>query len=122
MEVNHAAAETAFVQHFELHADIVGEGPIALLPPRWARGTGGLVDQPGLDRLGSEVGTAHADSGTKLLRLELLKVKADLELQCPECASWWDIEPGVPPQVAPAYDFLTHQGIVPAKWVLRESG
>jgi hypothetical protein len=58
----------------------------------------------------------------KLLRLELLKVKADLEWQCPECASWWDIEPGVPPQVAPAYDFLTHQGIVPAKWVLRESG
>jgi hypothetical protein len=25
-------------------------------------------------------------------------------------------------QVAPTYDFLTHQGIVPAKWVLRESG
>jgi hypothetical protein len=40
--------------------------------------------------------------------------------QCPECGSWWDVEPGVPPEVAPTYDFLTHQGIVPAKWVLRD--
>jgi hypothetical protein len=40
--------------------------------------------------------------------------------QCPDCASWWDIEPSVPPEVAPAYDFLSHQGTVPAKWVRRE--
>jgi hypothetical protein len=42
--------------------------------------------------------------------------------RCPECEAWWDIEPGVPPQVAPAFDFMTHQGIVPAKWIRRENG
>jgi hypothetical protein len=121
VEVNHAAAETAFVQHFELHADIVGEGPIALLPHD------GREEQVDSSTNPASIAWA-ARSGpptliqAKLLRLELLKVKADLEWQWPECASWWDIEPGVPPQVAPAYDFLTHQGIVPAKWVLRESG
>jgi len=120
--MNHAVFEAALVQQFELQANVVGQGPLAASDQDGREEQMALVDQPGLDRLGSEVGTAHADSGTKLLRLELLKVKADLELQCPECASWWDIEPGVPPQVAPAYDFLTHQGIVPAKWVLRESG
>lgn len=54
--------------------------------------------------------------------MEQRPTSGSTEWQCPECASWWDIEPGVPPQVAPAYDFLAHQGIMPAKWILRESG
>jgi hypothetical protein len=41
------------------------------------------------------------------------------EWQCPECGTWWDVQVGVPPEVAPTYDFLTHQGIVPARWVQR---
>jgi len=47
---------------------------------------------------------------------------APSEWQCPDCGSWWDVEPSVPPQVYPTYDFLAHQGIVPARWVLRASG
>ena len=53
--------------------------------------------------------------------MEQRSASAPTEWQCPECSSWWDVEPGVPPEVAPAYDFLTHQGIVPAEWVRRES-
>jgi hypothetical protein len=40
--------------------------------------------------------------------------------RCPECGTWWEAVPSVPAQVPPTYDFLTHQGIVPAKWVPRE--
>jgi hypothetical protein len=54
--------------------------------------------------------------------LEQRSASDPMEWQCPECSSWWDVEPSVPPEVTPAYDFLTHQGIVPAKWVLREKG
>jgi hypothetical protein len=54
--------------------------------------------------------------------MEQRSSSASTEWQCPECTSWWDVEPAVPAQVAPAFDFLTHQGIVPAKWVLREEG
>ena len=35
MEVNHAAAETAFLQQFELQADMVGEGLFAAFYPCW---------------------------------------------------------------------------------------
>ncbi len=39
--------------------------------------------------------------------------------QCPDCGTWWDVLPSVPPDVAPAYNFTSHQGTVPAKWVRR---
>jgi hypothetical protein len=43
------------------------------------------------------------------------------EWRCPECGTWWEVETAVPPEVAPAFDFLTHQGVVPARWVRRET-
>ena len=52
--------------------------------------------------------------------MELRVASAPTEWRCPECGSWWDVAPAVPPEVAPAYDFLTHQGTVPAKWVRRD--
>src|SRR5215203_1640188 len=61
VEVNHAVAETAFVQQFELQADIVGEGLFAASHHYRREEQVALVDQPGLDRLGGEVRTAHAD-------------------------------------------------------------
>src|SRR5439155_15527748 len=54
--------------------------------------------------------------------MEQRPASAPTEWQCPECSTWWDLQPSVPPEVAPTYDSLTHQGIVPAKWVRRESG
>src|SRR5215212_7709852 len=59
VEVDHAVAETAFAQQFELHADIVGEGPFAASHHDGRDEQMVLVDQPGPERLGGEVGTAH---------------------------------------------------------------
>ena len=61
MEVHHAVAETAFVQQFKLQADIVGERLFAASHHDGREEQVALVDQPGLDRLGGKVGTAHAD-------------------------------------------------------------
>ena len=61
VEVNHAVAETAFVQQLELQADVVGEGPVAASHHDRRDEQVALVDQPGPDRLGGEVGTAHGD-------------------------------------------------------------
>ena len=60
MEVNHAAFETAFVQQFELQADIVGEGVCAASRHDRRDEQVALVYQPGIERLSSEVGPAHA--------------------------------------------------------------
>jgi hypothetical protein len=54
--------------------------------------------------------------------MEQRSTTSSTEWRCPDCGTWWDIEPGVPPEVAPAFDFLTHQGIVPARWVPRDIG
>src|SRR5436190_278940 len=54
--------------------------------------------------------------------MEQRSASAPREWRCPDCGTWWAVEPAVPPEVAPAFDFLTHQGIVPARWVLQESG
>jgi hypothetical protein len=54
--------------------------------------------------------------------MEPRSTSAPSEWQCPECGSWWDVEPSVPAQVSPAFDFLAHQGTVPARWVLRDTG
>ena len=61
MEVHNTVAETAFVQQFEFQAEIVGEGPFASSHHDRRDEQVALVDQPGLDRLGGEVGTAHGD-------------------------------------------------------------
>src|SRR5215211_2121689 len=60
-QVDHAIAETAFVQQFEPHANIVGEGWLASSHHDGRDEQVALVDQPGPERLGGEVGTAHAD-------------------------------------------------------------
>jgi hypothetical protein len=59
--MNHAVAETAFVQQLELQADTVGEGLLAASHHDGRDEQVVLVDQPGLDRLGGEVGTADRD-------------------------------------------------------------
>src|SRR5215217_2756734 len=61
VEVNYAAFETAFVQQFELHADVVGEGAFTASHYDGRDEQVPLVDQPGLDRVSGELGTAHAD-------------------------------------------------------------
>jgi hypothetical protein len=55
--VNHPVAEPAFVQQFELQADMVGERLVAASHHDGHEEQLELVDQSGLDRLGSEVGT-----------------------------------------------------------------
>src|SRR5436309_3393502 len=65
VEVNHAVAETALVQQFELQADTAGKGLYAASHHDGRYEQVELVDQPGLDRLGCEVGTAHGDVGSR---------------------------------------------------------
>jgi hypothetical protein len=57
--VNHAVAETAFVQQLELEADLAGESLDAAAHHDGRDDEVDLVDQPGLDRLSGEIGTAH---------------------------------------------------------------
>jgi hypothetical protein len=61
VKVNHAVSETAFVKQLELQEDIVGERPFAASHHDGRDEQVVLVDQPGLDRLGGEVRTTHAD-------------------------------------------------------------
>jgi hypothetical protein len=61
VEVDHAAAETAFVEQLQLQVDIVGEGPFATSHHDGRDQQLELVDQTGPDRLGGELGTAHGD-------------------------------------------------------------
>jgi hypothetical protein len=56
--VNHAVAETAFVHQFELQAGIVGEGLFAASHQNGREEQVALADEPALDRLGGDVGTA----------------------------------------------------------------
>src|SRR6266540_6727923 len=61
VEVNHAVAETALVQQLELQARTPGEELFAASHHDGREEQVALVDQPRLDRLGGEVGTAHGD-------------------------------------------------------------
>src|SRR3712207_2172696 len=61
VEINHAVAETAFVEQFELQADIVGQGLLAASHHDGRDEQVPLVDQPGLDCLSGKVGTANVD-------------------------------------------------------------
>ena len=71
MEVNHAALETAFVQQFELQADIWGKRTFTASHHDGRDEQVALVYQPGPERLGGEVGTAHADvRSIRVLALE----------------------------------------------------
>src|SRR5450756_2025467 len=60
VEVNHAAAEAAYVQQLKLHVGVAGQGLLAASDHDGRDEQVALVDQPGLERLGGEVGTAHA--------------------------------------------------------------
>src|SRR5688500_3725414 len=66
VEVNHAALETAFVQQFELQADVCGEGPFTTSNHDGRDEQVALVYQPGPEGLGGEVGTADADVALRL--------------------------------------------------------
>src|SRR6185437_12928730 len=61
MEVNHAVGKAALVEQFELQPDLVGEGWLSSSDDHGGEEEVELVDQPGLDRLGGEVGTPDAD-------------------------------------------------------------
>lgn len=61
MEVHHAPVETANVSQFEEQVDVVREGPVAASHHDGYDEQLPLVDQPGLDRLGGEAGTADGD-------------------------------------------------------------
>lgn len=52
--------------------------------------------------------------------MEPRPASAPNQWRCPECGTLWAVEAGVPSQVEPAYDFLAHQGVVPARWVPAE--
>jgi hypothetical protein len=56
LEVNHTALETAFVQQFELQADVCGEGPFTISHHYGRDEQVALVYQPGPECLGGEVG------------------------------------------------------------------
>jgi hypothetical protein len=59
--MNHAVGETAFVQQFEVEADLVGESLVASSHYDGRDDQVDLVDQPGLERLGGEIGPTHAE-------------------------------------------------------------
>src|SRR6266545_432136 len=61
VDVDDAVAETAFVQQFELHADIGGQGRLPASHHDRREEQVELVDQAGLDRLGGELRTSHGD-------------------------------------------------------------
>jgi hypothetical protein len=53
--------ETAFVQEFEFDADVVGQRPLAASHNDGDDEQMTLVDQPCLERVGGEGGTAHTE-------------------------------------------------------------
>src|SRR4029450_6472944 len=71
MELDHAVAESALVQQLQSQADMVGESWIA--PSHDDRGEeqATLINQPKLDGLGNERGTAHGNVASRS-RFELL--------------------------------------------------
>jgi len=62
VEVNDAAAETPFIQQLELQVDAVGEPMLAASDHDGHEKQVTLVHQPRPERLGGEIGTAHADA------------------------------------------------------------
>jgi hypothetical protein len=59
--VHHAVAEPPFVQQLQLQADFVGEGLLATAHHNRCEEQVALVDQPGFEGLGRQVGTAHGE-------------------------------------------------------------
>ena len=71
MEMDHAVGESSLVQQLEPQADIVGQGWDCRLPRRRGEEQMTLVNQPELECLGSERGTAHGDVASRS-RFQLL--------------------------------------------------
>jgi hypothetical protein len=65
VEVNDAVSEPAFIEKFELRADVVWQGALAASHHDRAQEQMALVDQPGADRLAGELGTANCDVGPR---------------------------------------------------------
>jgi hypothetical protein len=61
VEVDHSADEAPLVEQLELHADAVREGPLAAPHDDRREEQVAFVDQPGPERLGGELGTAHGE-------------------------------------------------------------
>jgi hypothetical protein len=61
MEVHHAAGEPAHVEQFEVQTDVAREERLAAPHDDGRHEHVQLVDQPGRDGLGCEVGTADGD-------------------------------------------------------------
>jgi hypothetical protein len=59
MQVDHAVAETPFVEQLELHANIVRKGRLATSHQNSVEEQVALVDQAGLDRLGGKAAGRH---------------------------------------------------------------
>ena len=60
-EVDHAVAETAFVQQLEVQPDVVGQRPLAAPHHDRRDEQVALVDQPGPERLRGKLGTTYGD-------------------------------------------------------------
>ena len=65
VEVNDAVSEPAFIEKFELRADVVSQGALAASHHDRAQEQMGLVDQPRADCVASELGTPIAMSATE---------------------------------------------------------
>jgi hypothetical protein len=61
VEVNDAVSEPAFIEKFELRADVVSQGALAASHHDRAQEQMALVDQPGADGVASELGTPDCD-------------------------------------------------------------
>jgi hypothetical protein len=61
VDVDYAVPEAAFVHQLELHVNIVRESPVAAPDHDGRDQQVELVDQPGLDRLRSEMRAAHGE-------------------------------------------------------------
>ena len=62
VEVDHPVAEAAVTKQLEGQADVVGEGPVATAHDDRVEEQVALVDQPGPERLGGELGPPMARS------------------------------------------------------------
>jgi hypothetical protein len=63
VEVNDAVSEPAFIEKFELRADVVWQGALAASHHDRAQEQMALVDQPRADCVASELGTPDCDVG-----------------------------------------------------------
>jgi hypothetical protein len=65
VEVNDAVSEAAFIETFELRADVVSQGALAAFHHDRAQEQMALVEQPRADCVASELGTPNCDVGPR---------------------------------------------------------